>query len=509
MAREDNVADDRPNIVFLLNDHQAFYRHGWDSGPQISRLHFDRLASEGVTFDRAYTVCPLCGPARRTMLTGVYPHRHGQLNNKPEVPYEHELYLDRLAEVGYRNFYYGKWHAGPGTAYNHQCEGFSYPHYGNPYVTSEYQDYLERKGLPEARFRIERQFLPRAWNDHFPEGQVHPPEESWFGGKVTGLLETPKESHEAFFLADLACQKLRELASSQAGGPFSLRVDFWGPHHPHFPTREFAALYEAREIPEYGSFQDDLRGKPDLWRWEYSDLISEDRELVIPNPLPWREWQKVLARCYAHITMIDAAGGQILDALEETGLAENTLVVWTTDHGDAIACHGGHFGKGWYMPEEMVRIPMALRFPGRILAGQAFDQLVSNADLAPTLLEAAGTTLRHEVDGRSLLPLCSGETGDWREDLMCETHGFVEPHLGRLLVTDRYKYVFNKGAEDELYDLEGDPYELVNLVDDAEHREVLSDMKARLSEWMRRTDDTASLPSEYVAFLRSLGQGSE
>ena len=161
------------------------------------------------------------------------------------------------------------------------------------------------------------------------------------------------------------------------------------------------------------------------------------------------------------------------------------------------------------MPEEMVRIPMALRFPGRIPAGQVSDELVSNVDLVPTLVDAAGTGLGHEMDGQSLLRLGSGETEDWREDLMCETHGFVEPHVGRLLVTDRYKYVFNEGAKDELYDLERDPYELVNLADDPQHSDVLSDMKTRLSEWMRRTDDTASLPSEYVTFLRSLGRRSE
>ena len=112
---------DRPNIVFLLNDHQAYYRHGWDGGPRVQRPYFDRLASEGVVFDRAYTASPLCGPARRTILTGLYPHTHREIKNDICAPFLHELYLDKLADSGYHNYYYGKWHAGPGTAHDHRC----------------------------------------------------------------------------------------------------------------------------------------------------------------------------------------------------------------------------------------------------------------------------------------------------------------------------------------------------------------------------------------------------
>lgn len=114
---------------------------------------------------------------------------------------------------------------------------------------------------------------------------------------------------------------------------------------------------------------------------------------------------------------------------------------------------------------------------------------VSNLDVAPTLLEAAGASFEMEIHGRSLLPLCTGESESWRDDLMCETHGHGEDHIGRLVVTDRLKYVANQGQMDELYDLESDPYEMENLVDDPAHRGVLSDMESRLSEWQRKTGD--------------------
>ena len=478
---------DRPNLLFLLNDHQAFYRHGWDSGPAVRRPHFDRLASEGIVFHRAYTACPLCGPARRTMLTGLFPHTHGELKNDTNHPYNREVYLDILAANGYKNYYYGKWHAGPGTAYDHHCEGFSYPSYNNPYTKPEYREYLDRRGLPVAEILMERNFWQE--NEERRAGGLYRQTRDWCNEHATGIMQTPAETHEAFFLANLACDRLRELADSRNNEPFALRVDFWGPHQPYFPTQQFADMYNPEEIPEYGSFRDDLKGKPEIYRSEGNFPLHKDRKLIIPNPLPWSEWQKVLARCYAQITMIDAAGGLILDTLDELGLAENTFVVWTTDHGDAVACHGGHFDKRSYMPEEMVRIPMAIRFPGRIPPGQRSHHLVSNLDIAPTLLDAGGTSFGDAVHGSSLLPICAGENAEWRDDLMCETHGHGENHIGRLVITDRHKYVANKGQMDELYDLQGDPYEMRNLMDAPEYSDILSDLKARLLEWQHRTKD--------------------
>lgn len=478
---------DRPNIVFLLNDHQVYYRHGWDSGPKIQRPHFDRLASEGVVFNRAYTACPLCGPARRTMLTGLFPHNHGELKNDTNHPFDRETYLDILADGGYRNYYYGKWHTGPGTAYDHHCEGFSYPDYNNPYTKPEYHEYLKRRGLPTAEHLIERSFWPSVLYDGWLAGKKC---QGASVGPASGITVTPKETHESFFLANLACGKLHELASSKDSRPFALRVDFWGPHQPYFPSQEFADMYNPEDIPEYGNFGDDLKNKPEIYLSDVGFPISKEGELIIPNPLPWSEWQKVLARAYANITMLDAAGGVILDTLDELGLANNTLVIWTTDHGDALACHGGHFDKASYMPEEMVRIPMAIRWPRQVTSGQESNCLVSNLDVAPTILDAAGLSFQDKVDGTGLIPQCVGHTNEWRDDLMCETHGHQKDHIGRLLVTDRFKYIANQGQMDELYDLEKDPYELLNLINDPAQEDVLSDMKARLADWQCKTHES-------------------
>lgn len=484
----------KPNIVFILNDHQTYYGHGeMAGGPKIQRPYFEKLAKEGVEFNRAYTACPLCGPARRTILTGLFPHAHGEIFNDVHHPFDTEMYFDKLLKEGYKNYYFGKWHAGAGTAQDHKCNGISYPGYNNPYTKPEYKKYLKKYQLPHIQVRITHLFQDPdgmgAKELGLKVGELYTPNGLGINEHAAGIMTTPKETHEAFFLADLACEKLKELTDANEQ-PFHLRVDFWGPHHPYFAPQEYLDLYDPEKIPEYPNFRDDLSNKPEIYKFDTNYPVSKNRKLIQPCPLPWSVYQEILAINYAQITLIDQAGGKILETLEELELVNNTLVVWTTDHGDALACHGGRFAKGSYMPEEMVRVPLALNYPDKVRAGQKIDKLVSNLDIGPTFLDAAGISFSTPVHGRSLLPLCSQNNNmKWRDDLMCETNGCFIAHLGRLIVTDRYKYVWNYKDLDELYDLKEDPYELNNLVNNEEFAEILMDLKTRLEKWRQNTDD--------------------
>lgn len=203
----------------------------------------------------------------------------------------------------------------------------------------------------------------------------------------------------------------------------------------------------------------------------------------------------------------------ILDELDRLGLTENTLVVWTTDHGDPMAAHGGHFGKEAFLSEEVLSVPLTIRWPGHIAPGQRSQDLVSVVDLPVTLLDAADTSFKGPVDGRSLLDLAleersGADTKAWRQAVVCETHGHHrEPVVGRALITQRYKYVaykFHKIPDylaplnppketSELYDLKQDPYQLRNLVDDPEYKDDVADLRRRLEAWRERTDDPVSL----------------
>lgn len=471
-----------PNIVMLVSDHQAYYGH-----PMVRRPHFEKLASDGAEFRRAYCSCPLCCPSRKSMLTGKFPHRHGQLENavKTEVDSE-ETYYERLKDEGYALYYYGKWHASLGTPADLGCEGVSYPDYGNPYRQKEYREYIQRKGIPAARMTVEKNFWSDSLLAEMKEGDSYDFPGEMTNEALSGILTTGKESHEAFYLADMVCGKLEELAErrKEAAGdpkgavqPFCLRVDFWGPHQPYHPTQEFADLYPPETIPEHPNFSDTLEGKPESYRFDTSAGISENWRLISPNRMPWEEWQKVLSRCYGQISLIDEAGGRILDKIRELGLEENTLILWTADHGDAIACHGGHFDKNCYLPEEVMRIPLAVKYPPVIPKGTVVEELVSNVDLAPTLLDAAGSSFESRVDGRSLLDLFRENVQPWRGILQAETNGHLTPWMGRMGVSQRYKYIFNKGDTDELYDLEQDPWEMKNLIEEDAYGAVVKELK--------------------------------
>lgn len=476
----------QPNIVYILNDHQAFYGHA------AKRPVFDQFAAEGMRFSNAYTVCPLCGPARRSMLTSLYPHNHKEYGNDTDHPFDRALYLDVLAENGYEQYYFGKWHAGTGTALEHGCKGFSYPSYNNPYTKPEYKEYLKENGLPEPEIFIEQDFI--FWDDTERRGTIIKQDQDWCNEHCAGIMLTPKETHEAFFLANMAKKQLQELATQKDKKPFHLRVDFWGPHQPFFPTHEFVEMYRPSEIDLPVSFRENVyqNNKPEVYTDENNRGLNKDGKLIYPNPIPEETWKLVLARAYAQATLVDAAAGVILEALREYGLEEDTLVVMATDHGDGLACHGGHFDKASYMPEEMLRVPMALRYPGVVAPGQVRTELVSNMDVGATFLDAAGLSYPEPVDGLPLLRINrSGES--WRDVLVSETHGHWQWHIGRALRAGKYKLIFNQGQINELYDLESDPYELNNLAGKEPYQEQYNQMLQKLRNWAVETGDSALL----------------
>ena len=493
------MAERKPNIIYILQDHQAYFGHGlYKGGVMPKRPCFEAFADTGISFSQARCVTPMCGPARRTMLTGLYPHNHKQVHNENDPPYDDEVILDSLYENGYRNYYYGKWHAGPGDARDHHCEGFSYTSYGNPYITPEYEDYLKKNNLPPASHHVEYAFMTDSYvsQGYFPglkAGADYSCRTGWCGEHAVGITTTPKETHEAFFLAHLAMDRLEELSRTESDRPFMLQVHFWGPHQPFFPTEEFASMYKPEDIGEYPSFRDDLKGQPDVFRMELSHPMTEDGEWIkVPSALPWSDWQKILARCYAHITMIDAAGGMIVDKVRELGLDDNTLIIWATDHGDAIASHGGHFDKNSHMSEEVMRVPYAMSWKGVIAPHQSDDHLVFTCDTAPTMMDAAGLSFRKGCDGQSLLPLARGEKCDWRNSLMCESygHGYGCTIISRLVYKDGWKYVVTEHDLEQLYDLGNDPYEMNNLSQDPAFFPKRVELRDELRKLMKSSGDT-------------------
>jgi arylsulfatase A-like enzyme len=479
---------EHPNILLVITDHQAFYGHDRPGEYDCKWPRFERFASEGVRFDRAYSVCPLCTPARSSMMTGVYPSRHGlvrntevrRADNLTDFRSGQPLYSHSLSRAGYRNAYVGKWHCGhERLPIDYGIEGWSLPDYGKVYMSDAYRAYADRLGAGDARARVENNLNEPAW-----EGTtqvLHDPS-PWRFMNGSGILEGPTEAHEEQFVAHLSVEKLRELAAGSQ--PWSLVASFWGPHQPYYPSQEFADKVDPAGIPMYPSFRDDLDGRP------LRHLMHRDfHHAGAKRWRDWSTWQEILARCYAQALQLDAAIGSLLDALGALGQADNTLVIWCADHGDAVASHGGLWDKASTLTEEVVRVPMAVRWPARFAPGRRTDALVSNMDVTATMLAAADATPCEPVDSRSLLPLAEGDNPDWPDQFIVEHNGHGEDILQRMIVTERYKYVAALYDDDEMYDLVEDPFEMHNLINSPDHRDVKQDLRQQIITHVEQTDD--------------------
>lgn len=466
----------KPNILMIVEDHVAFYGH-----KKVKRPYLEGLKKEGVFFENTYCSAPLCMPSRKTMMTGLYPHTHGQTDNSFETGYEqNKTYVDILTEQGYETYYFGKWHAGHGKPSDFGCKGISYPDYSNPYHQKEYKDYIRKKGIPAASVQVEVNMCEKGWIDDVEEGDVYNFSRPLLNEALSGVLIGPKESHEAFYVADMACGQLEELEKSGTeASPFMMRVDFWGPHQPYHPAKEYVDMYPVEEMEEYPSFNDTLEDKPQSYFFDTGRETSENRRLKIPNVLPEEKWKLLFSRCYAQNSMVDEAAGKIIEKLKELHLEQDTVIIWIADHGDALGCHGGHFDKAFYMSEEVLRIPFVISYPGVLPMGKKCSALVSNVDLAPTLASIAGGKME-DAEGKNLLELYCGENVSWRKSVLSETFGHLAPWEAKAVRCGKYKYVWNKGDIEELYDLEDDSYEMVNLAAKKEYKTLLYEMREKL-----------------------------
>jgi len=465
---------ERNNIVLILTDQLRADILSCYGGNICKTPAIDRFASESVVFERAYTPLAVCSPARASIMTGQYPHNHGVVSNGdklfPGVLQDNPRLLSRRLEaLGYDRWYNGKWHMG-GEDPSHVPQKFGFPgmqlpgHGNGGYRYPEYQQYLRDKGL-----KLE-----------FSEGPVK------FGWHYYGTLSGPEESEVSALLADDA---IRYLESRDSENPFFLWVNFWGPHAPYNTTQEYLDLYKEVEIPPWENFCDDGSRKPKVHGLKIPP--ASDRE-------GWRFWEPAVRHYYAFMSLIDCQIGRILDTIERLGYKENTTVIFAADHGESIGAHGCQ-DKGHFMYEETYRIPLMIRLPEQ--APRKDDSLVSLVDLCPTILAFAGDREPETGrDGLSLRPYLLEEASEPRNTVVGEFHGLVTPFTQRMAIDKRYKYVWNMGDMDELYDLSEDPYELNNRIEDRTALAHVRRLQQELLQWMVRTRDGAL--SYYERYLQ-------
>lgn len=459
----------RPNILWIGVDQMRYDTPGCNGNSVCRTPALDQLAARGVSFDRAYTPSSLCTPARASMFTGEFAFHHELLTNcdlyhspLPELPEPESLLHHRLLDAGYRCGFIGKSHIGTDKAPNDfGFDGFSPPGYGDIRNQPRYLEHLEAHGLSYA----------------LRDPIFANPDETTC---LAGVWDGPTESTPAAFLATETMALLDDYAAQS--NPFFLTCQFWGPHQPHLPSREFAGMHDRDAIEPWPNADDDWNGKPAMIQRTHRDFY---RRL----PADWNAWREVIGHYYDFTAMIDAQIGRILGRLDTLGIADNTLVVFSTDHGDMTGSHGGMNDKG-YPYQEAHHIPLIIAGPGPLQSGTRSDAMVYNMDIFPTLLEAVGLPAP-AVDGRSFLPALRGEVPpDPRRDIYLEFHGLRFLYSQRALVTDDgYKYIFTPGDHDEFYDLTQDPAERNNCIDDPGCAEAIKHLRCRIAAAARANND--------------------
>jgi arylsulfatase A-like enzyme len=476
----------RPNIVLVIADHVAFaghYRAQFEGAYDYHWPNLERIAKQGVWFDKAYAITPICTPSRASLLTGKRADKHGMRwnceypipDNRKEFREDEILFPQALSRAGYDCHYFGKWHCGTNRGpEDYGIKGWSLPEYGNVYRSDTYKSYLEQLGEEQPKCRIDHHLMrPKLDGTEV----LMDPDEPWDYMDGAGVLLGSPEVQEQFFVTNLACEQLRKLANEEREEPFLLVTSLWGPHHPYYPSQDYVDMVNPDDIAPYPSFAEDLKDKPLRYR-VHRDLRCLHR--ASERWHDWKTWQTVLARCYAAGLQTDAAIGRLYDCLTETGLAEDTLFIVTADHGDGIASHGGGWDKYSTFTEEVGRVPLVMHWPSQIDAGAKVEDPVNLLDMTATMLSAGGVDQDGlhplSLDGEDLLPFIRGEAK--RDAMICDHFGHSgDVSYQKILYYEGWKYVSVWGDDDELYDLNTDPYELSNLIDDPSTSERQNQMR--------------------------------
>lgn len=512
------------NLLFLWTDEQrpdtiGAYgvtggEHGGTPASRIQTPNLDRLAAGGTLFEQAYCAQPVCTPSRGTVLTGVYPHTHGATHNNVPLPAPPEgvtTIAELLRPHGYRCGYAGKWHLGTEL---HPQRGFDWwASMEDGYVKDHQRD----------GFSTYHQWLV---------GQGYtPPDTASDGSRVFGrgtAARLPEAAGKPAFLAEQACRFLDEhvQAHGREGAPFALYVNFLEPHMPFFGPWDAAYPAEAMALPETWYAEPDA-GMPLRHRLRRESYAGHNPHVETNDE---RGWKGLVARYWGLAGLVDKYVGRILDRLEALGLADDTIVVYSTDHGDMMGEHR-LIAKG-VQYEGAARVPLIVRVPGPVrtrdgqrqeLAPGHIATPVGQVDVLPTLLAALDVEAPAHLQGRSLLPLMAGgdtpatleeaevvfEWSGARDGVAADGQRFERSGASgqavaaqqRTIRRGRWKLTVDEAGEHELYDLTTDPHETRNLlygdrlVHNANAAAAVTHLWERLRAWQARTDDTAALPA--------------
>lgn len=463
---------DKPNILFVQTDYQRGVDGPSLGSPFLRMPALDRLCREGAVFARHYSTSPICMPARYTWVTGQYPHTHGQWDNyKRSWPEGSPMLVQLLREGGYHTVGVGKMHFHPWnrmTGYDRRII-----HEGkHNMVPDDYEKFLNVHGHSRSEF-LKNYGGAMAVCDWPWEESLH--HDVFVGAQARGVIERD------------------ELKS-----PWFLWVSFPGPHNPWDSPARYSQPYKQMFFPVGNTFPGELLTKPiDHTRHRYGygkkvfdeiDAHPEGRDEVI---------HAIRAGHYGNLTLIDKQLAGILQVLEKKGQLDNTVIIYSADHGSALGNHN-MLHKGTHYDTD-ARVPFVVRYPKMIKPGVR-NGFSSHVDLLATLVSLAGGTVPTEVEGKDLTPLLKDASKSVND------FAIVECTLATSIITDRWKIGFNHfNGDGDLYDLKSDPNELINLFDNPRYAGVRKMLAAKLVKWRQKLSPEMQIPQDPFQWRKCLG----
>ncbi|UQZ86922.1 Arylsulfatase [Paenibacillus konkukensis] len=482
----------RPNILLITSDQQHWNTIG-AFNPELQTPNLDRLVSEGTTFGRAYCPNPTCTPTRASIVTGMYPSQHGAWTLGTKLLEDRVTVGDLLGEGGYRTALIGKAHFHPigSTEEYSSLEGreklhdfafwrdFTGPYYGFEHtemlrnhanewlVGQHYALWMEENGCANWRDYFTPPIGTMDANEQFhwpiPERYHY---NTWIAERTNALLQQYKEQDDAFFLW----------------------ASFPDPHPPYLVPEPWCDMYDPDLLtipegapgehehnpPHFGMTQE---REPDFSAYKETGFGIHGYHSHVR--MTEAERKKAVAVYYGMISFMDRYIGSILNKLDELGLSEDTIVIFTTDHGHFFGHHGLQ-AKGGFHYEDLIRVPFVVRYPGRVPAGAASDSMQSLVDLAPTFLSMAGLPVPPAMTGIDQSAVWANPQLSAREHIVCEFHHEPTTIHQKTYVDQRYKItVYYNQTYGELFDLETDPEERHNLWDEPSCKELKAELMLR------------------------------
>jgi arylsulfatase len=435
-----------PNIIFITTDYQRGVDGPSLGSPFLEMPALDRLCKEGMVFTRHYSTAPICMPARYTWLTGRYPHYHGAWDNTENwIPEKTPVLMELLKAAGYNTIGVGKMHVSPWNRDIGFDKWISADNKRNgkrdAVIDDDYSKFLDQHGMSR-------------WNYLKLQSE----------SEIFGVYDWPYDEkfHIDHYVGDQATGIIKK---NEFKEPFFMWISFNGPHNPWDPPAGYSEPYKEMKLPLGNTFPGELATKPKDHTRLRNNYTPQVPGLIDANPERRDEIiHQIRAGHYGGLTFIDRQLEKVFTALEDKGLFDETIIIYSSDHGAGLGDHnlihkGTHYNSS-------AKVPFVVRYPKKIKHRQT-DAFSSHVDLMPTLLELAGVPIPESLEGNSLVPILTGKEESVQDKVFIEIRGTTS------IVTDDWKMGINpKDQDGDLYDLKNDPNEIYNLFGKQEYAEI-------------------------------------